>query len=68
MEDNMENGLQTTIRKAKMGDLAAICQIYDDIHEQEEAGETTTGWLRAIYPTAETAEASIRKGDVQGKT
>lgn len=53
-----------TFRSAAMRDLDAIAKIYSQIHDEEEAGRTSTGWLRAIYPTRTTAEASIRRGDM----
>ena len=52
------------IQKATMRDLPAIAEIYEEIHRREEAGETTTGWLRDVYPTEATAEASIGRGDM----
>lgn len=51
-------------RNATMEDLDAIARIYDAIHTREEAGLTTIGWIRSIYPTAETAAAAIRLGDM----
>ena len=52
------------VRKATEKDIPAIVGIYDEIHDREAAGETTTGWLRGIYPTGETAEASVARGDM----
>lgn len=52
------------IRKATAEDIAAITELYDEIHSREEAGETTTGWLRDVYPVRETAEASVERGDM----
>ena len=52
------------IRLAEPRDLDAIDAIYQDIHTGEEAGRTTIGWVRSIYPTRATAEASIRAGDM----
>lgn len=51
-------------RKAMPKDLDAICSIYDAIHTEEEAGRTTTGWLRQIYPTRDTARCAIELGDM----
>lgn len=53
-----------TIRKATPEDIPAIAAIYDEIHTREEAGETTTGWLRDVYPTRKTAEDSVARGDM----
>ena len=52
------------IRLADMKDLDAIDAIYQEIHDGEEAGRTTIGWVRSVYPTRATAEASIRAGDM----
>lgn len=51
-------------RKATANDIDAIAAIYAEIHTEEEAGRTTTGWQRAIYPTRETAEDSVALGDM----
>ena len=51
-------------RKAVLSDLDAIDAIYQDIHTGEEEGRTTIGWIRSIYPTRATAEASIQAGDM----
>lgn len=42
-------------RKAVPGDLDQIAAIYDAIHTEEESGRATIGWIRAIYPTRQTA-------------
>lgn len=52
------------VRKATPADLDAIAAIYDDIHTEEEAGRSTIGWIRTIYPTRKSAEDSIAKGDM----
>ena len=46
-------------RLATTNVLPAIAAIYDSIHTQEEAGITTTGWIRDIYPTEQTAARAI---------
>ena len=51
-------------RKAEPKDLEAIAAIYDRIHDNEEAGNTTIGWIRSIYPTRATAQTSIEVGDM----
>ena len=50
------------IRRATEADVPAIAAIYDAIHTREEAGLTTIGWKRGVYPTAETAMDSVQKG------
>ena len=47
-----------------MDDLDAIDRIYSRAHDAEEAGLTTTGWVRGIYPKREVAEASLQRGDM----
>lgn len=51
-------------RKATVQDIPAIEKIYDDIHTEEEAGRTTIGWIRGVYPTRQTAEASLLRDDL----
>ena len=53
-----------SIRKATSEDIPAIAGLYDEIHAREEAGETTTGWLRDVYPVQQTAEDSVKRGDM----
>ena len=53
-----------TIRKATAEDIPAIAAIYDEIHDREEAGEVTTGWLRGVYPVQKTAEDAVARGDM----
>ena len=52
------------IRKGIPADLDGIEKIYDEIHDAEESGFLTTGWLRGIYPVRATAEAALRRGDL----
>ena len=58
----MEKGLR--FRKANENDLDAIDRIYELTHDAEEAGLTTTGWVRGIYPVREVAAASLERGDM----
>lgn len=51
-------------RKATFDDLEDIVRIYDKSHDAEEAGLTTTGWKRGIYPVREVAEASLSRDDM----
>lgn len=53
-----------TVRKATSEDVPAIAGIYNDIHSREESGETTTGWLREVYPVRQTAEDAVKRGDM----
>lgn len=52
------------IRKATKGDLEHVARIYEKIHDAESAGTITTGWLRGIYPTYETAAAALGRDDL----
>ena len=52
------------IRKAMAADLDAVERIYDEIHDAEAAGRTTTGWLRGVYPVRATAEAALGRDDL----
>lgn len=57
-------GGELRFRKANKDDLDAIAGIYDRTHDAEEAGLTTTGWVRGIYPVREVAEASLDRDDM----
>lgn len=52
------------IREATNKDLQAIAAIYDDIHTEEENGRACTGWVRGIYPTADTAKCALQRADL----
>jgi len=51
-------------RNATTEDIPAIAEIYQEIHTEEEAGRTSIGWIRGVYPTEKTAETSLRRGDL----
>lgn len=51
-------------RKATEGDLAAVAEIYADTHTELEAGRLSVGWIRGVYPTAETARAALDRDDL----
>ena len=52
------------IRVAASSDIDSIEKIYENIHDEEERGFTTTGWIRDIYPTRETAENALIRKDL----
>ena len=52
------------IRKAEARDLAAVDCLYQEIHDAEEAGMITTGWIRGIYPVKATATAALERDDL----
>ena len=52
------------IRKATAEDIPGVARVYEEIHDAEAAGLSTTGWLRGIYPVRTTAEAALERGDL----
>ena len=52
------------IRKAQKSDIDGIEKIYNRIHDAEEKGLSTVGWIRNVYPTAKTAEEALSRGDL----
>lgn len=56
--------MKPSIRKATSADIDAVVEIYALIHTEEEAGRTTTGWKRGIYPTRAVAEAAVQRDDL----
>lgn len=56
--------MSTMIRKATVSDLDAVTAIYNNTHSAEEAGLTTVGWVRGVYPTRATAENALARNDL----
>lgn len=52
------------IRLAGAEDIAAVARIYEELHDAEEAGAQTIGWVRGVYPAASVAEAALKRGDL----
>ncbi len=52
------------IREAIKNDIDAIEAIYENIHDGEEKGLTTCGWIRGVYPTRKTAEDALKRNDL----
>ncbi len=52
------------IKKAAQKDLDRIAEIYSLIHDAEERGEISVGWVREVYPTRQTAEDALARGDL----
>lgn len=52
------------IRKATAADLSAVEAIYNEIHDAEEKGLITTGWLKGIYPVRAVAESALQRDDL----
>ena len=51
-------------RKATQADIPAVAAIYASAHTAQERGLISTGWVRAIYPTEETARMALARGDL----
>jgi len=64
IEHDVRKGKYMTIRKAIYADVPAVAAVYDAIHTAEEAGRTTVGWVRGVYPTEKTALAAIERDDL----
>lgn len=60
----MERGVPMLFRKAGLSDVDAVSAVYEAIHDREEAGQVTTGWIRGVYPTAAVARAAVAAGDL----
>ena len=52
------------IRKANINDIPKIVEIYDNILSNEEKGFVSIGWIRGIYPTINTANDALKRGDL----
>lgn len=52
------------IRKALQTDIPAVAAIYDKLHTEEEAGRAAIGWIRGVYPTADTARLALQRDDL----
>ena len=50
------------VRKTGPQDIPAIIKSYELVHDEEEAGRTTIGWVRSIYPVPETARRALEEG------
>ncbi len=57
-------GKVSVIRKATTQDLDRIEEIYSQIHTEEEAGRSTSGWKRGTYPTRDTALNALSRDDL----
>ena len=51
-------------RKATAADLDSIWKIYDAVLTREEAGLSSVGWVRNIYPTPEIFARSLAAGEL----
>ena len=51
-----------TLRTAEEPDMAAVKDIYDHIHDEEES--CSIGWQRVAYPVRATAETAVSLGEL----
>ena len=47
-----------------MQDIDAVAQIYEAVHDAEEAGALCIGWDRSVYPVRQTALAALAREDL----
>ena len=52
------------IRKASKQDLEAVEKLYEKIHDAEESGKQSIGWIRGVYPVRRTAGEAIQREDL----
>lgn len=52
------------IRKAQYWDIPLVANIYEHILDQDASGVGTTGWIRGVYPTEQTALEALEKGEL----
>ena len=52
------------VRRAQAGDIDKIELIYEHIHDEEECGAATIGWIRNVYPVRKTAEDALKREDL----
>lgn len=52
------------IRLAKATDIPRIAEIYEAILTAQDEGLCSTGWVRGVYPTADTARGAIEAGEL----
>lgn len=52
------------VRKARESDLDGIEAIYERVHDAEEQGLSTVGWIRGVYPTRKTAADALGRDDL----
>lgn len=64
VNNNIEEKCDITIRRAHAADIDAIVRIYDAIHDAEEQGRATIGWIRGVYPVRQTAVQAVTRGDM----
>lgn len=63
-QSGMECTYMNTIRKATPKDVDAVALIFEHIIKEEEEGKCVIGWKRGIYPTRNTAAATLEQEDL----
>ena len=53
-----------TIRKAHADDIDGVDRLYEAVHDAEERGDLTIGWVRGVYPTRMTALSAMEAGEL----
>lgn len=53
-----------TFRKASPADLDRVAQIYEEIHDEIEAGRLVNGWKGGVYPIRLDAEEALEQGEL----
>lgn len=51
-------------RKATQIDISEITDIYNEIHNQEQLGLMTIGWLTNVYPIRDTAQKALNNNQL----
>ncbi len=52
------------VRQALPDDIPAVADIYERIHTEEEENRMSIGWVRGIYPTEDTAQRAMGRGEL----
>ena len=52
------------IQKSSPEHISQVAQIYEHILDREEQGQATTGWIRGVYPTKQTALDALDAGEL----
>ena len=52
------------IRKAHADDIDGVDRLYEAVHDAEERGDLTIGWVRGVYPTRMTALSAMEAGEL----
>lgn len=56
--------MKTTIRMATPQNIDAVNSLYGKLHNFEKSGLKSTGRIRGVYPTVQTARSAVCTGDL----